>query len=61
MMAPLAPVMGIGVGSFLGRWRSLILSVMEKVEAELGCQSLVVGVAAKIEEGGIDGVVAAKE
>jgi hypothetical protein len=38
-----------------------MLSVMEKVEAESGCQGLVVGVAATDGEAGMDEVVAAKE
>ena len=38
MTASLTPVMGIGVGSFLGRWRSLLLLVLEKVEPESGMQ-----------------------
>jgi hypothetical protein len=39
---------------------SLMLSVMEKVEAESGRQGLVVGVAATDGEAGTDDVVAAK-
>jgi hypothetical protein len=44
--------MGIGVGSFLGRYRSLILLVLEKVEPESGIQGSAVRVA-----GSCDGVV----
>ena len=45
MMAPLTPVMEIGVGSFIGHWGSLISSVLEKEEQESGIQGLKVGIA----------------
>ena len=49
MMVPSAPVMGIGVRSITGRWRSLRLLVLEYVAPESESQ----GISARALDGGL--------
>ena len=43
MIEPSAPVMGMGVGSIAGRWRSLRLLVLEYVAPESESQGISAG------------------